>query len=378
MTQSRFRASIVIPCGMFLLLASGLARSVDSLTETAIDRETLDRWAAPYRGWHYYPEHVISAKPNIPGYEQFQSTDVPTVYQIPGDDKWYMSFIGFDGHGYQSFVAESEDLIHWRHKGLAMGFGPEGEFDFGGRVIGAFLYESYDIQAPRLLKKKDGKFWTLYGAYPRQGGYELRPGYEGVACSEDGLTWQRAKDQPILSVHDVDCGTWEKDCIYQPWLVEHEGSYFNFYNAANGSVEQMGLALSSDLLNWKRFPENPVLRNTPGGYDAQFCSDGKVFRDGDHWVMFYFGVGRGGAHIMAACSRDLHRWTVHPEPLYKAGGHPGGLDKQYAHKISLVFNPQNQTYYMYYCAVGGQGRGIGLITSKPVGVSSSPPAIEKE
>ena len=82
--------------------------------------------------------------------------------------------------------------------------------------------------------------------------------------------------------------------------------------------------------------------------------------------MFYFGVGNGGAHIMAAFSRDLLHWTAHPEPLYKAGGHPGGLDKQYAHKISLVFNPQNDTFYLYYCACGNKGRGIGLITSKPL------------
>ena len=31
-----------------------------------------------------------------------------------------------------------------------------------------------------------------------------------------------------------------------------------------------------------------------------------------------------------------------------------------------VWNPANETYYMYYCAVGNQGRGIGLITSKPI------------
>jgi hypothetical protein len=45
-----------------------------------------------------------------------------------------------------------------------MGFGKQGEFDFGGCVVGAYLYESYDIKAPRLLKKSEGKFWTLYGA----------------------------------------------------------------------------------------------------------------------------------------------------------------------------------------------------------------------
>ncbi|MDD4871715.1 MAG: hypothetical protein PHR77_14250 [Kiritimatiellae bacterium] len=277
-----------------------------------------------------------------------------------------MSFIAFNGKGYNSFVADSDDLVHWKNFRLAMGFGPEGQFDHGGCVIGAFLYESSDIKAPRILKKKDGKYWSLYGAYPKQGGYELRPGYEGIACSDDGFTWKRAKDKYILSVHEPDCGKWEKDCIYQPWLVESEGKYYNFYNAANGGTEQMGMATSSDLMNWTRHSGNPVIRNTPGGYDSGFASDGKVFRDGDHWTMFYFGVGHGGAHIMAAFSRDLVNWTVDPEPLYKAGGHPGGLDKQYAHKISLVYNPKNETYYMYYCACGEKGRGIGLITSKPL------------
>ncbi len=333
---------------------------------TAIDQATLDRWSAPYRGWHYHPTHVIPEKPDIPGHEDFHNTDVPTVYQLPGDDKWYMSFIAFNDKGYNSFVAESDDLVTWRNFRLALGFGPAGQFDNGGCVLGAYLYETYDIKAPRRLKQRDGKYWSLYGAYPRQGGYELRPGYEGVAVSADGLVWQRGKEKYILSVHEPDVGPWEKDCIYQPWLVEHEGRFYDFYNAANGGREQMGLATSTNLLDWTRHPGNPVLRNRPGGYDDQFCSDGKVFRDGDHWTMFYFGVGRGGAHIMAACSRDLVHWTAHPEPLYKAGGHPGGLDRQYAHKISLVYNPKNETFYMYYCACGNQGRGIGLITSKPL------------
>ncbi len=336
--------------------------------------KTLAAWSAPYRGWHYYPEHVIPEQPEIRGHEDVIMTDAPTVYQRPGDPKWYMSFIGFNGQGYQSFVAESTDLVHWGSMRLAMGFGKEGEFDHGGCVIGAYLYESYDIKARRTLKKRDGKFWTLYGCYAKQGGYEVDPGYEGVASSEDGLTWQRAKEQYILSIHEPEVGSWEKACIYQPWLVEHEGRFYNFYNAKQMVpiyLEQTGLATSSDLLNWRRHEANPVVRVRPGGYDEEFCADPKVFRDGDHWVMLYFGVGHGGAHIMAAFSRDLLHWTADPEPLYKAGGHPSGLDKRYAHKISLVWNPANETFYMYYNAVGVKGRGIGLITSKPLGKKES-------
>lgn len=356
------------PLLVALLLASlsGL-RAAEPIGRGDLDREILDQWAAPFRGWHYWPDHLIPAEPNISGHETFHNPDVPCVYQLPGQpDRWFMSFIAFNGQGYNSFVAESTDLVHWDHPRLAMGFGPTNEFDAGGCVIGAFLYASYDLKAPRLLKERAGKFWTLYGCYPRQGGYELRPGYEGVAHSRDGRSWERAKNAPILAVQDPDCAAWEKDCIYQPWLVEESGRFFNYYNAAQGGAEQTGLAFSADLLDWRRYAANPVIRNRPNGYDAQFASDPKVFRDGEHWTMFYFGVGRGGAHIMVAFSRDLLHWTAHPEPLYRAGGNPSGLDKQYAHKISLVYNPKNETFYLYYCACGSKGRGIGLITSKPL------------
>jgi predicted GH43/DUF377 family glycosyl hydrolase len=330
-----------------------------------IDAATLNQWSSPYRGWTYYPEPVIPADFKIPGAEDFHSYDVPCVFQLEGQPNiWYMTFIGFNGQGYNSFVVESSDLIHWKNPRLAMGFGAKGEFDYGGCVVGAYLYESWDIQAPRTLKRKDGKYWTLYGCYPRQGAYELRPGYEGVATSDDGMRWQRASDNPVLSVFQSDCKAWEKDCIYQPWVVEHEGTYYNFYNAANEGIEQAGVALSNDMIHWVRYPMNPVICSRKGGYDEVFASDAKVFRDNDHWTMFYFGVGRGGASIMIAFSRDLLHWTSDPEPLYKFGGHPGGLDQQYAHKISLVKNPKNGVYYMYYCAVGNKGRTIGLLTSK--------------
>ena len=333
---------------------------------------TVAEWSAPFRNWHYWPTHVVPAHPPIPGVTNIIATDIPTVYQIPGNDKWYMSFVGFDGQGYQSYVAESTDLIHWGNYRLAMGYGPEGEFDHGGRTIGGFLLESYDLKTPRVLKKRDGKFWTLYGAYAQRGGYELHPDGQGLAMSDDGLTWRPAQNGPVLSIHDPDRGDWESDRIYMPWLMESRGRFFDFYNAAHKHHEQTGVAFSTDLIHWIHYPANPVVPNRPGGYDAGFCSDPKVYRDGDHWTMFYFGVGHGTASIMIAFSSDLMHWTADPEPLYKGGGNPSGLDKQYAHKTSLVYNPKNDTFYMFYCAVPGEkgvitgGRGIGLITSKPL------------
>ena len=36
---------------------------------------------------------------------------------------------------------------------------------------------------------------------------------------------------------------------------------------------------------------------------------------------------------MAAYSTDLTRWDKDPVPLYRAGGHPMGIDSSHAHKV---------------------------------------------
>ncbi|HEY0827095.1 MAG TPA: hypothetical protein VGE40_03295 [Bacilli bacterium] len=298
----------------------------------------------------------------------FQSVDCPLVFQIAGDKAWHMFYTGYNGTGYQTMQAKSTNLTDWESSNLVMSYGKKGAFDHGGVTFGGALFETYGLKDARILKQREGTYWVLYGCYLNQGGYEIRPGAQGAAISEDGFHWDRLSDSlPILSIEGAE--VWEEDCIYQPWLVEHETKYYNFYNAANKNFEQMGLAVSDDLIRWHRYPHNPVIPNgSQHSFDEIFCADGKVFYDEDHWVMFYFGVSdvsdRRSAHIMAAYSLDLVHWTKDPEPLYKAGGHPFGLDEHYAHKISIVYHPENDTFYMYYCAVGNKGRGIGLITSK--------------
>jgi hypothetical protein len=153
---NRLAISQRLPFLVALLLATvGRLQAAESTAARDPDRETVAKWSAPYRGWHYRPEHVIPAEPNIPGYEQFRNADCPCVYQLPGQpDKWFMSFIAFDGHGYNSFVAESTNLVQWTHPRLAMGFGPPGEFDFGG--CGTALQGRRQPERPRPAIRAQG------------------------------------------------------------------------------------------------------------------------------------------------------------------------------------------------------------------------------
>ncbi|MCU0645654.1 MAG: hypothetical protein MUC94_15530 [bacterium] len=331
-----------------------------------IDRAILDKWSAPYRNWHYYPDFVVSA--SLEKDLNFTMVDGPNVFRH--GDEWRMFYFGYDDTGYQSCLATSDDLIHWEPKGLVMSYGKAGAFDYGGVVFVGPLFDSFNMsQSPR-LKKWQGKYWVMYGCYPQQGGYELGPGAQGLAWSKDGLKWQRhSADTPVLSIEGA--AEWENRVIYSPCIIEHEGKFWNFYNAKGvAGREQIGFATSTDLIHWKRHDGNPVINNNPGGYDALLAANPEIYWDKDHWLMFYFGASRNNpdkkvhAHSLMAFSLDLIHWTVHPEPIFMAGGHPDGLDEIHAHNISLVYNEKNDTHYMFYCAVGKKGRGIGLLTSK--------------
>ena len=314
-----------------------------------IDRATLDAWSAPYRGWHYHPDPVIPSDLKIPGHEKFHSFDVPTVYQLPGQPgKWFMSFIGFNGQGYNSFVAESTNLRAMDAIRAWPWASVRRTNSTTAAASSARSSTSPTTSRRRaLLKQRDGKFWTLYGCYPRQGGYELRPGYEGVAVQRrraDLAPGQEHADSRRAGSRLRRLGKG----LHLPAVAGRaRGPVLQFLqrgqrrHRADGRRHLDQLARLETLRRQSRSSASARAAMT-----RQFCSDGKVFRDGDHWVMFYFGVGKGGAHIMAAFSRDLQHWTSHPEPLYQAGGHPGGLDRQYAHKISLVHNPANDTFYL--------------------------------
>jgi len=41
-------------------------------------------------------------------------------------------------------------------------------------------------------------------------------------------------------------------------------------------------------------------------------------------------------------------------------------EKIHAHNTSVVFNQLNDTYYVFYCAVGVKGRLICLVADKPL------------
>lgn len=74
----------------------------------------LDDYRTPYK----HPDLVLAGV-GVPGAFDELAGDIPFVFTH--ENAFYMSYVGFDGEGYQTGLARSEDLVGWRRIGLILG-----------------------------------------------------------------------------------------------------------------------------------------------------------------------------------------------------------------------------------------------------------------
>jgi len=310
--------------------------------------------------------------------EKGEKIDNPFVFWHK--DSWYMVYVRFDGKGYETRLAKSGDMINWQRLGRILDRAPAGQWDCG-QSAGYPVLQDTQWGGSNTLKTYNGKYWMMYigGA---KNGYEPDPLAGGVAWTDDPSavkSWVRSAHNPVLHPYDPDVRAFEQTTVYHHNAIIDEsrslgGRFVDFYNGKmrfyrdNGQAvnqERMGIAVSDDMEHWRRFGRGAVISDLKSGQGG-ISGDGVIQKIGDLWVMFYFGCGwrsdAGGAWDTFACSRDLEHWTTWKgEPLIKPST---PYDSVYAHKPWVI--KHNGVVYHYYCAVGNQGRGIALATSKPL------------
>src|SRR5262249_45338396 len=128
--------------------------------------------------------------------------------------------------------------------------------------------------------------------------------------------------------------------------------------------ERIGMAVSNDMLHWKRFGIEPVMHHPMG-----ITGDAVVQKMGGVWVMFYFGAfwqGRKKGFNRFSCSYDLINRTDGTGPDLIPPSDP--FDDKFTHKPYLI--KYNGVVYHFYCAVNKKNqRGIAVATSKDMGKS---------
>lgn len=318
--------------------------------------------ADPYRT-PYKLNKLILAGSEADGDFDSKAVDCPFVFRHVG--RFYMTYIGFDGAGYQTGLASSDDLISWKREGCILRRDPASDVT-RHNIAMTWIVRQNEIRSPGLLKRVNNRFLGVYHAYPNAG-YEQGPAVIGLCWTDDLFHWH--VEPPCLTAGEG--AAWERGGLYKPCLVEHDGTFYLFYNAKNEDRrwrEQTGVATSRDLRTWQRYDGNPVLRNgSEATWDDRFASDPCVLLDRDKWLLFYFGLDSHGK------ARDLLATGTDPFHFRKSGeivvdvGPPGSVDSTYAHKPSVIFH--DGVLYHFYCAVSGKGanevRGISVARSKP-------------
>jgi len=276
------------------------------------------------------------------------AVDCPFLFHHHG--KFWMTYVGWDGIGYQTGLASSSDLVNWTKEGLILGRGPKGSMTEYNAALTCILRDN-ELFGPGTLKQVNGRFVGTYHAYPDPG-YESGPAVIGLCFSTDLRTW--IVGDPVL---ESDPGfSWEAGGLYKSWLMESDRTYYLFYNAKNKPKktapwqERTGVAISTDLVTWQRYSDNPVLGlGSRGDFDDRFASDPCVLRHNDTWIMFYFGnCTDGHAREGVAFSDDLFHWRKARQPLIDVGP-PGSIDSKYAHKPGII--SKDGKLYHFYCAV---------------------------
>jgi predicted GH43/DUF377 family glycosyl hydrolase len=290
--------------------------------------------------------------------------DCPSIFQ--SGEYWYMVYVAITNKiGYQTFLARSDDLLHWTKLGKILPFSKSG-WD-AWQADGGIALADFRWDGTHELEKYDGKYWLSYIGGAKQG-YETDPLSIGMAWTRQPTwpkNWHRLKENPVLTPKQLDARAFETKTLYKSQIIHDESAtlglpFVMFYNGKyKNGFEQIGMAVSHDMLNWTRYGTNSVIVNGEAKKNG-ISGDPQIVKIGDVWVMFYFGAGwQPKAFDTFACSYDLAHWTkwsgaklIQPSESY---------DKTYAHKPWVL--KYNGVVYHFYCAVGDEGRVIALATS---------------
>ncbi|MGF7231088.1 glycosylase [Arachidicoccus sp.] len=300
--------------------------------------------------------------------------DCPSVFRKHG--KWFMTYIEFTGRGYQTWLAESPDLLHWKTKGKLLSFSDTADWD-NNQKAGYIALETFDWGRKYEWQKYNGRYWMSYFGGNKRG-YEAGTLSLGMAYNNSDPSkvteWKRL-DHPILTPKDVNVSWWDNHTQYKSSVIWDKNrltghSFVMYYNANGDSLdakrgaERIGMAVSDDMIHWQRFGKNPVLDHHSG-----ITGDPMIQKIGDVYVMFYFGAfwnHSGQVFNRFACSYDLVHWTDWTgKPLIEASE---PFDNAFAHKSFVV--KYKGVVYHFYCAVDKSWqRGIAVATSKDMGSS---------
>jgi len=228
---------------------------------------------------------------------------------IRDGDAWRMWYTGYDPSAHPQMMlgyATSADGLTWmRHPGNPI-YRDHWVEDMMVVRNGETYYmfaEGKDDQA-QLLTSRDGLKWNREGQLDVRmtNGQPISPGPYGTptAWFEDGMwhlfyergdqgvwlaksrdlkVWTNVQEEPVLARGP---DSYDRLMIALNQIIRHDGRYYAYYHGS-GTAEKprlwtTNLAVSTDLVHWKKFPGNPLLPERDNKSSGIVIHDGKRFR----------------------------------------------------------------------------------------------------
>jgi beta-xylosidase len=144
--------------------------------------------------------------------------------------------------------------------------------------------------APEVLEFKN----QIYLFYQR---INSNHGFDIFCCrSSDGLHFSINNEKRIFSESN-NLSAFDAVSVSTVRIWREENWFFMVYGGGNKFRDYplaFGLARSRDLLNWERYPHNPILlRGKPGNWDEGAVWFGTVYKHKGTYYLWYEGTGTG-------------------------------------------------------------------------------------
>ena len=226
--------------------------------------------------WDLHPVPVLT--PTSGTWDQY-SIQFPFVIRENGQYKmWYSSSLQSDYNQCKIGYATSLDGIEWTKDTL---HNPIFE-------SGTDPWEAGGVMSCYVMPVSGGyKIWyTGFTTALANGNL-----YIGYATSEDGISWQRDTiNNPVLEPGVA--GGWEGKWVWYPEVLLIDEMYYMWYAGSNiGFWDRIdvGLATSSDGIEWTKYQQNPVLSPSQGMWDWPKVECSSIKLIGDSLWMWYSG-----------------------------------------------------------------------------------------
>ena len=209
--------------------------------------------------------------------------DTGGVYRM-----WYR---GSDGFRWRILYATSTDGIVWNKQGTVL--------DSSGLIGAPFV------------SREDSTYHLWF--------QDQADGTIRQASSVDGRSWS----PPAVALAPGTSGAWDRANALTPWVVKTSPGYLMYYTGSDGSSEAIGVAASTTYTGFSALFGGPIISiGPPGSWDDSAVRFPAVF-PGSLWTMYYAGRNSSVWSIGIATSSDGLNWTKAPgNPILTPAPYP--------------------------------------------------------